>query len=272
MEQTIYGKTDRQILSNRKRRPLHKTTEDFITEASLKHNRKYDYSNTIYNGSHYFLTITCPVHGPFEQMAKEHLRYGCRRCAIASHPLLQKFTTEQFIEQAKVKHGNKYDYSKVNYAGTETRVEILCKIHGSFFQTPHDHCSSGAGCSQCAWENHPGGYTWTRFEHDQTLASLPGVLYLVRIATNNAECLKIGITKRSVKTRFDATFQSYQVTPILELTNTLQTVFQYEQSLLESHYNYRCTPDWLVNGRTECFRPEALLDLCEAIDDFTVPF
>lgn len=51
----------------------------------------------------------------------------------------KKKTTEEFIEQAKNVHGDKYDYSKVVYESTQKPVEIVCKIHGNFLQRPLDH-------------------------------------------------------------------------------------------------------------------------------------
>ena len=48
-------------------------------------------------------------------------------------------TTEEFIEQAKNVHGDKYDYSKVVYESGQKQVEIICRVHGSFFQRPLDH-------------------------------------------------------------------------------------------------------------------------------------
>lgn len=57
-------------------------------------------------------------------------------------------TTEQFIAEAKVIHGDKYDYSRVNYVTARTNVEIICPIHGSFFQTPNAHLQKH-GCRKC---------------------------------------------------------------------------------------------------------------------------
>ena len=51
----------------------------------------------------------------------------------------KKKTTEEFIEQAKNVHGDKYDYSKVVYESTQKPVEIVCKIHGNFLQRPLEH-------------------------------------------------------------------------------------------------------------------------------------
>lgn len=59
-----------------------------------------------------------------------------------------KERTKKFMDKATLVHKSKYDYSKVNYVNTDTKVEIICPIHGSFWQTPHDHLS-GHGCPMC---------------------------------------------------------------------------------------------------------------------------
>lgn len=59
-----------------------------------------------------------------------------------------KSRRENFIKKSKKKHGDKYDYRKIDYINNLTRVEIICPIHGSFFQTPNKH-SSGAECQKC---------------------------------------------------------------------------------------------------------------------------
>ncbi len=57
-------------------------------------------------------------------------------------------TTEQFIKDAKIIHGDKYDYSLVNYKKANSKVEITCKKHGSFWQVPYSHLQ-GHGCPSC---------------------------------------------------------------------------------------------------------------------------
>ena len=57
--------------------------------------------------------------------------------------------TNKFIENAKKIHGNKYDYSKTIYIGAKEKIEILCPIHGEFWQTPDAHVH-GSGCQKCA--------------------------------------------------------------------------------------------------------------------------
>lgn len=59
-----------------------------------------------------------------------------------------KLTTEEFIEKAKKIHGDKYDYSKVDYKHSKIPVKILCKIHGYYNQMPVNHLQ-GSGCPKC---------------------------------------------------------------------------------------------------------------------------
>src|SRR5690606_3051302 len=60
-----------------------------------------------------------------------------------------KRTTEDFISEAKETHGNKYDYKLVNYINNHTKVLIVCKQHGEFWQNPYSHLV-GHGCRKCA--------------------------------------------------------------------------------------------------------------------------
>ena len=55
-----------------------------------------------------------------------------------------------FIEKAIKIHGDKYDYSKVNYTNCDTKIIIICKIHGEFLQIPAKHLSK-SGCNECSY-------------------------------------------------------------------------------------------------------------------------
>jgi hypothetical protein len=57
-------------------------------------------------------------------------------------------TTDDFIQKAKAIHGNKYDYSKVEYTHNNVEVCIICPEHGEFWQKPRLHLS-GCGCPIC---------------------------------------------------------------------------------------------------------------------------
>lgn len=64
----------------------------------------------------------------------------------------KKLTTEQFIKKAKKVHGDRYDYSEVVYVMINSKVNIVCKIHGIFEQSPYKHMK-GQGCKKCNYEN-----------------------------------------------------------------------------------------------------------------------
>ena len=59
-----------------------------------------------------------------------------------------RHTKESFIESAIKIHGNRYDYSKVEYKNNATHVTIICPEHGEFEQTPNMHLR-GRGCPYC---------------------------------------------------------------------------------------------------------------------------
>ena len=62
-------------------------------------------------------------------------------------------TTEQFVADAIKVHGDRYDYSKVDYLDNKTSVCIICPEHGVFWQRPNDHLQ-GAGCRSCGYKKH----------------------------------------------------------------------------------------------------------------------
>lgn len=63
----------------------------------------------------------------------------------------KKLTKEEFISRANEIHNNQYDYSKVDYINTNTKVCIICSKHGEFWQTPKNHLK-GCGCCKCGHE------------------------------------------------------------------------------------------------------------------------
>lgn len=62
------------------------------------------------------------------------------------------YNTDIFIQRCKEVHGNRYDYSKVEYVCSKSKVVIICDEHGEFEQTPNLHLS-GSGCAKCYYES-----------------------------------------------------------------------------------------------------------------------
>jgi hypothetical protein len=120
------------------------TTDEFIKKAIQKHGNKYCYDLVDYKNNTTKIKIICPVHGEFLQNPKVHLKGGCRKCTGCNLS-----TTNEFIKKAIQKHGNLYLYDNVVYKNSKTKVDIICKIHGSFPQSPDMHLSK-TGCPRCA--------------------------------------------------------------------------------------------------------------------------
>ncbi len=131
------------------------STEEFIKRARLIHGNKYDYTETNYNNSNLKLTIICPDHGKFEQIPINHLQgKGCIKCGITQSNTNKYLTRDQFIQKAKVVHGDKYDYSKVDYKHSQDKIIITCMQHGDFKQRSNAHLL-GQGCPSCmAYNNY----------------------------------------------------------------------------------------------------------------------
>ncbi len=123
------------------------STEEFIRKASIVHKGKYDYSKVVYHQTEEKVCIICPEHGEFWQSPHNHLTGSeCPKCVGNYIP-----TTEEFIELAKSKYGDKYDYSKVDYRGNKYKICIICPKHGEFWVTPNNFLrqSKKEGCPKC---------------------------------------------------------------------------------------------------------------------------
>ncbi len=143
--QHLQGKACIKCGRERRAKNATKTTEEFIKQANEKHNNKYDYSKFKYVHNKKQAIIICPDHGEFLQEPRNHLyENGCPSCAHN-----KKSTTEEFIIKSKKVHGDKYNYSLVEYVSCMEKVKIICPDHGEFLMEPRCHSSLSQGCSLC---------------------------------------------------------------------------------------------------------------------------
>lgn len=129
------------------------TTEQFIEKAQLKHGNKYNYSKVVYKSALDKVIITCPKHGDFTQTPASHLYgRGCNKCGYETVKIKNSLTQEDFLRLAKQVHGNKYDYSCVQYVSAKDKIKIICKrCNNYFYQSAGNHLM-GQGCTKCAKE------------------------------------------------------------------------------------------------------------------------
>ncbi|MET0101172.1 MAG: hypothetical protein ABW078_05510 [Sedimenticola sp.] len=168
-----------------------KSTEEFIAGAIKVHGDRYDYSLVEYLSAQEKVTIICPDHGPFKQTPSGHLGgKGCYECGLVASADAKRSSTEDFIAKARMVHGERYDYSLVEYVTSNKKVKIICPDHGLFLQVPNDHIGQQeSGCPDCAE---------TGFNPKK-----PSLLYYLAITTGDGDTrYKIGITNLSIEKRF----------------------------------------------------------------------
>ena len=122
------------------------TTEEYINKAIKKHNGKYTYEHCHYKGAKFDVIITCPIHGDFRQNANSHLNgKGCPKCSKQRFTFMSNDEREQCFREI---HGDKYDYDWGTYTKNHLSMNMYCKKHGLFQQTPSKHLF-GEGCPKC---------------------------------------------------------------------------------------------------------------------------
>ena len=126
------------------------TTESYIEAAKKIHGDFFDYSELLYVNAKTNVKIICPKHGPFWQNPHNHLKGAqCPRCSGEIVSLKNSSNTEEFITKARAIHGDKYDFSKVNYTAAIDKVPVICREHGEFWMTAQN-ILAGHGCPICA--------------------------------------------------------------------------------------------------------------------------
>lgn len=215
------------------------TTEEFITKSNEVHSNKYTYEKVVYTTAVNKVTITCPTHGDFEQVARAHMQgNGCPKCG-GTH----NYNTEEFIVKANEVHNSYYTYSKTLYARSKDKVTITCPIHGDFKQQAQAHLQ-GYGCHNCG----KGGFKVAK----------PGVLYYLSVLGGTA--YKIGITNHTVEKRFNK--DDMDIIKIIKVWKFAdgQECYDKEQEIIKEYSEYKYLGSSLLkNGNSELFNKDILL-------------
>lgn len=101
---------------------------------------------------------------------------------------------EIFIEKARKVHGDKYDYSKVEYIKASEKVCIICPVHGEFWQTPNQHLN-GHGCAKCYGNYKPTTEEFVNFlkeKYPNTNLNLDKLVYVNRKTPVTVTCPEHG--------------------------------------------------------------------------------
>ena len=141
--------------------------DDLVLKFKEIHKDKYNYSKSKYLNNRTKIEIICKEHGSFWQSPYSHSKgHGCPYCSKN-----KKMNNDEFIEKAKLVHGDLYSYERINYKNNSTPIEVICKEHGVFKQTPGKHLI-GRGCSDCG-----GSIALTNDEFERKAKLVHGELY-----------------------------------------------------------------------------------------------
>lgn len=249
------------------------TLEIFLDRVKKIYGDLYDCSSVSeYLGYETKHQLICKQHGPFLQTPKSLLiaKQGCQQCGvekIKQHSKNRRFSQKQFVERAQAIHSDKYDYSKTVYESSGKKIEIICKQHGSFFQTPNAHIGKQKqGCPKCGNKRRGGlgNLSVDLFEKFPEKGIAPAMLYVIEMQAKTDKFIKIGITTRTIKQRFERTgagAKHVNKTVLYTKYLPLKEAFVLEQHILQQLKQYQYWPNYLKEGRTECLK-----NCCEVIE------
>ncbi len=183
-------------------------------------------------------------------------KYG--ECLVAPRGLLQNYNlcissainkTQYFINQAREIHGDRYDYSEVEYISSKLKISITCSEHGNFEQLPESHLR-GRGCPICNKELNKFNLSdWAKM-----CPGNPGIFYVLRCWNETEEFFKVGITCDSVKNRYMNNYMPYKFEIVEEVINEdRKKIWDLEKCYKKGLREYRYSPNIPFGGQTECY-------------------
>lgn len=233
------------------------TTQDFISKSRKVHKNKYSYKDCNYINQKTKVTLICRLHGEFTQTPKQHLQgKGCVQCGIITASSKNKQSTQDFIKKALSIHNNLYDYSTTVYIDSNTKLKIICELHGEFLQFPYNHLQ-GHECNFCAAEKkreNSTGWTvssWTNSAKNSKYFDIFKV-YILKLSNPNETFYKIGRTYRKTSARISDIPYDCEVIHTISKKDP-KFIFDLEHELKRNYKLYKYIPKIIFNGMQECF-------------------
>jgi hypothetical protein len=160
----------------------------------------------------------------------------------------QRTTINTFLERARKIHGDKYDYSKVDYKGVNKQVIIICPVHGEFDLRPKAHYDDKRGCPRCDNSGKSG------FSDTSTWSDRSKTLYLIEVVEQGERFLKFGVTaEKELKKRFQKGQFPYNYHILFEKRmEDGRKANELEDKLKSKYPKIAYKPSLSFRGDTEC--------------------
>ncbi len=230
--------------------------DNFIKKAILKHKDKYCYKKVKYIGSKKEVEIVCnKCQITFFQTPNSHLRgSNCPVCSSILAAQRTTLTTEEFITKAVSKHGNRYDYTEVDYKHNSLRVIVNCnKCKDVFTPIAHEHLR-GSGCPNCLGQQRGWQHSVWEKAGKNSINFDSFKVYIIRCWNDTEEFYKIGRTFLVVKKRFpNKRSMPYQCEIVKIIEDTAKRICELEQFLHKNNRNSKYIPKLDFDGMYECF-------------------
>lgn len=216
------------------------SVEEF-RERVLELHPSLDVDFESYSGCHAPVKAFCKVHGDFEQQGRHLLLgHGCSKCGYERNAIARSKGDEYFVPLFKQVHGDVYDYSETKFTNSKQKFTVICKTHGPFKATTHNHLK-GRGCPKCGtWKC---GYRSNR----------RGTFYILKVTDD--------VCKFGISNVFPERLKSLQLNSCFDLETMYLFEFEdgqiardIESELIESDL-IRCVvnPADMKSGYTETF-------------------
>lgn len=123
--------------------------EEVLKSFREIHKDEYRYTPESYTLLETPMEMFCSKHGRFEQTPKSHRKgSGCPECGRERISELRTLSWEEVLTSFREVHRDEYEYNEHTYTKTQEKMEMICKKHGVFLQTPMTH-KQGKGCPVC---------------------------------------------------------------------------------------------------------------------------
>lgn len=245
---------------------------DYIINRFIKiHKGKYSYDKFEYKRSDIKSNVLCKIHGYYLVSPNNHYNgKGCPKCAgkglIKTVKIPQKSLLEKFLENARIIHGNKYNYDNFSVKNAKEKGKIVCGVHGDFYMNINNHISGKQGCRKCKG-NKSHYFTIENAEkYKHEWSQIKSSLYLLRLSdNNNNQWLKVGITKRNINDRI------YEIPLNCETLNEykidLYNAVVIEQTVMKHFRKRKKIPKVNFGGKYECFTMRIKNEMIEFIEN-----
>lgn len=131
--------------------------KSFIEKVKIVHNGYYSYKNAHFINNHTKVSVTCPIHGDFLILPKNHLRgQGCPICGKDKAKQSHKGNYDKFVSNLNKKFGEQFSVPNIKeeYVNEHSTITLQCNKCGKIYHIEPNYILSNqfSGCNECNYK------------------------------------------------------------------------------------------------------------------------